>query len=91
MSEKIKVTFLGRPGQVFSVDEVSFPAGVEVEVDKVPKGIENIKLTDQQRKSLGLKSGDPAFKIEGGGYKAPKAAAAKEETEKTDKKKRRTS
>lgn len=91
MSEKIKVTFLGQQGQVFSVNEDRFPAGVAVEVDKVPKGIENLKLNDQQRKSLGLKRGDPAFKIEGGGYKAPKPAAEKEETEKKGKKKRRTS
>lgn len=60
-----KVTFRGQKGQIFSADGIVFPAGVTVEVDKLPKGVKNIKLTDGQRKSLGLKAGQSPFDIEG--------------------------
>jgi len=77
---KIKVTFKGQKGQIFSADGISFPAGETIEVEKLPKGVRDIKLSDGQRKSIGLKAGQSPFEIEG---EEPKPKAATEKPKKS--------
>lgn len=64
MDEKVKVTFHGKPGQSYSCGNLSFPSGQVVELDSYPDGLDDIKLTEAQRKVMGLKAGQDPFTIE---------------------------
>ena len=82
----IKVMFKGREGQIFSADGISFPAGKVVEVEKLPKGVWEVRLTEGQRKSLGLKHGEPPFEIDG--YEPELKVPAEQKEKKTSTKSR---